>query len=49
VERELSWKEVAQIMSEGGEKMPESALRKRFERLRAKLRKLAKEQGLRRS
>jgi RNA polymerase sigma-70 factor (ECF subfamily) len=47
VEHELSWKEVARIMSDSGETMEEAALRKRFERLRVKLHKLAKEQGLR--
>jgi RNA polymerase sigma-70 factor, ECF subfamily len=47
VERGLSWKEVARIMSDAGEEMAEAALRKRFERLRARLHKLAREEGLR--
>jgi RNA polymerase sigma-70 factor (ECF subfamily) len=47
VERELSWKEVARIMSDDGTPMAQSALRKRFERLRVRLHKLAKEHGVR--
>ncbi len=47
VERELPWREVARIMADGGEAMAESALRKRFERLRQRLHKLAREHGLR--
>ena len=41
VDRDLSWKEVADVMDE-----PEAALRKRFERVKDKLRTLAKERGL---
>jgi RNA polymerase sigma-70 factor (ECF subfamily) len=47
VERRLSWKEVAAIMAEDGTPAAEAALRKRFERLRARLRQLFEEHGLR--
>jgi RNA polymerase sigma-70 factor, ECF subfamily len=47
VDRALSWREIAAIMAEEGEPMAEAAWRKRFERLREKIHKLAKEQGLR--
>ncbi len=43
VERELSWKEVARILSAAGETVEEPALRKRFERLRLRLYRLAGE------
>jgi RNA polymerase sigma-70 factor (ECF subfamily) len=48
VDRSLSWKEIAEIMSDGeGETVSqEPALRKRFERLKGKLRTLATEAGL---
>lgn len=46
LDRELSWSEVAQVMSEQGQAVDEAALRKRFERIKDKLRKLAEEQGL---
>jgi RNA polymerase sigma-70 factor, ECF subfamily len=47
IERKLPWKEVAAVMAEDGTPAAEAALRKRFERLRAKLRRLFKEHGLR--
>jgi RNA polymerase sigma-70 factor (ECF subfamily) len=47
VERRLSWKEVAAIMAEDGTPPAEAALRKRFERLRVRLRRLFEEKGLR--
>jgi RNA polymerase sigma-70 factor, ECF subfamily len=46
VERGLAWKEVARVMSEDGGAPAEAVLRKRFERLRLKLHKLAREQGI---
>lgn len=47
VDRGLSWREVAVALSGEGEEPPsEVALRKRFERLKEKLGKAAKEQGL---
>ena len=46
VDRELSWKEVAQVMSESETPLDEAALRKRFERLKARLHKMAKKEGL---
>jgi RNA polymerase sigma-70 factor (ECF subfamily) len=42
VDRELSWREVAQVMSEPGNELDEAAVRKRFQRLKAKLQELAK-------
>src|SRR5262249_29552253 len=45
VERRLPWKEVAAIMTERGA-AAEATLRKRFERLRVKLRRLFDEHGL---
>ena len=41
LDRDLSWREVSQVLSVG-----EAALRKRFERLRQKLAKQAREEGL---
>lgn len=47
VDRCLSWREVAVAMTEEGKDPPsEVALRKRFERLKEKLGRAAKEQGL---
>jgi RNA polymerase sigma-70 factor (ECF subfamily) len=46
VDRNLSWTEVAEILSEPGEALNEAILRKRFERVKAKLRKLAEREGL---
>src|SRR5262252_1465225 len=46
VDRELSWKEVAQVMSESGTPLNELAWRKRFERLKIRLHKMAKKEGL---
>jgi RNA polymerase sigma-70 factor (ECF subfamily) len=47
VDRRLSWKEIEAVMADSGETSGEAALRKRFERLREKLRVLAKKHGLR--
>ncbi len=47
VDRGLSWREVAVALAEEDESPPsEAALRKRFERLKEKLGRAAKEQGL---
>src|SRR5215831_5483439 len=46
IDRGMPWQEIAEIMSESGERPAEAALRKRFERLKEKLRKLAQDEGL---
>jgi RNA polymerase sigma-70 factor (ECF subfamily) len=46
LDRELSWNEVAEVLSSEGEPLDSAAARKRFERVKEKLAKLAKEQGL---
>jgi len=46
VDRNLSWKEVVQVFAAEGEPVDEAALRKRFERIKTKLRKLATAEGL---
>ena len=46
INRELSWKEVAQVLSTADVPVDEAALRKRFERVKTRLRKLAEEQGV---
>lgn len=46
LDRELSWNEVAEVLSSEGEPLDSAAVRKRFERVKAKLAKLAREQGL---
>ena len=47
VDRGLSWGEVAEVLAgEEGERPDEAALRKRFERLKDKLARAAKEEGL---
>jgi RNA polymerase sigma-70 factor (ECF subfamily) len=45
-EEGLSWKEVAAVMSEEGAGVDEAALRKRFQRLRARVREMAKNEKL---
>jgi len=47
VEQRLPWKEVAAIMADDGAPAAEAALRKRFERLRARLRRQFTDLGLR--
>jgi RNA polymerase sigma-70 factor, ECF subfamily len=44
LDRDLSWREIAQVFDEEG--VGEAALRKRFERLKARIRELAAAQGL---
>jgi len=47
VDRQLSWREVADVLvDEGAERADEAALRKRFERLKEKLARAAREAGL---
>jgi RNA polymerase sigma-70 factor (ECF subfamily) len=46
LDRELSWNEVAEVLSEEGDPVDPAAARKRFERVKEKLGKLAREQGL---
>ena len=43
VDRELTWEEVARVLSTSEEPLTEEALRKRFERIKARLRALAAE------
>jgi RNA polymerase sigma-70 factor (ECF subfamily) len=45
-DRGLSWTEVAEVLAAGGAPVDEAALRKRFERLKKKLRELAVAEGL---
>jgi RNA polymerase sigma-70 factor (ECF subfamily) len=46
VDRDMSWAEIAQVMSEEPSRTVEAGLRKRFERLKEKLRREAATQGL---
>jgi RNA polymerase sigma-70 factor, ECF subfamily len=46
VDRGLEWDEVAEVLAEEGSPPNAAALRKRFERLKDKLARLAREQGL---
>ena len=46
LDREMSWNEVAEILSSEGDPVDSAAVRKRFERVKEKLGRLAKEQGL---
>lgn len=46
VDREMSWNEVAEILSSDGDPVDSQVVRKRFERVKEKLGRLAKEQGL---
>jgi RNA polymerase sigma-70 factor, ECF subfamily len=46
LDRNLSWSEIAQVLEEDGAGAEEAALRKRFERLRAKIRTMAEREGL---
>jgi RNA polymerase sigma-70 factor (ECF subfamily) len=46
LDQRLSWREVAEVMAEDGTPVPEAALRKRFERLKEKLARLARAEGL---
>jgi RNA polymerase sigma-70 factor (ECF subfamily) len=46
LDEKLPWDEIAEIMSSGGEVIDAAALRKRFERLKARLGELARQRGL---
>lgn len=46
LDERLPWNEIALIMSSGGEPLDATVMRKRFERLKAKLAELARQQGL---
>jgi RNA polymerase sigma-70 factor (ECF subfamily) len=46
VDRELEWEEAATVLSAEGAPVNAAALRKRFERLKDRLRELAREEGL---
>jgi RNA polymerase sigma-70 factor (ECF subfamily) len=46
LDERLPWEEIAQIMSSDGTPIDAAAVRKRFERLKAKLGELARQQGL---
>jgi len=46
LDREMSWNEVAEVLSVEGGPVDAAAVRKRFERVKDKLAKLAKKQGL---
>lgn len=46
IDQGLSWNEVAEVISAEGEAVDVAALRKRFERAKQRLRKLAEEQGV---
>ncbi len=46
VDRELEWEEVATVLSGEGEPVTPVALRQRFTRLKARLKELARDEGL---
>jgi RNA polymerase sigma-70 factor, ECF subfamily len=46
VDQKLSWAEIADITAEEGKRVEPAALMKRFERLKARLSKMARDQGL---
>jgi len=46
IDREMSWKGVAQVLAADGRVREEQALRKRFERIKERLRRIAKQEGL---
>lgn len=46
VDKELEWKEVAEVLAEAGSPVDPAALRKRFERIKDRLAVLAREEGL---
>jgi RNA polymerase sigma-70 factor (ECF subfamily) len=46
LDRELPWEEVALVLSGDGAPLEPAALRKRFERLKGKLARMARDQGL---
>lgn len=46
LDERLSWDEIAEVMSSGGEPMAPATLRKRFERLKQRLAEVARARGL---
>jgi RNA polymerase sigma-70 factor (ECF subfamily) len=46
VDQEFSWEEIAEVLSDGGDRVDPATLRKRFERLKERLTVMAREQGL---
>jgi RNA polymerase sigma-70 factor (ECF subfamily) len=46
IDRELEWEEIAAVMASEGEAVAAPALRKRFERLKDRLKELARDEGL---
>jgi RNA polymerase sigma-70 factor (ECF subfamily) len=46
LDRDLEWDEVSTVLAGDGDEVSAAALRKRFERLKAKLARLARERGL---
>jgi RNA polymerase sigma-70 factor (ECF subfamily) len=46
VDRQLSWREVTEVLAEEGDPVDEPTLRKRYERLKAKLARLARSTGI---
>lgn len=46
LDKEMAWDDVAHVLSAGGRQVSPTALRKRFERLREKLARLARDEGL---
>jgi RNA polymerase sigma-70 factor (ECF subfamily) len=46
VDRRLSWEEIAEVFSGSGRAVSADALCKRFERLKARMKRMAREQGL---
>jgi RNA polymerase sigma-70 factor (ECF subfamily) len=46
LDREMSWDEVATVLSVQGDEVDAAAVRKRFERIKGKLARMAKAQGL---
>jgi RNA polymerase sigma-70 factor (ECF subfamily) len=46
IDRGLPWKDITQVMAAAGTRVEEAALRKRYERLKERLRRLAREEGL---
>jgi RNA polymerase sigma-70 factor (ECF subfamily) len=46
VDQRLSWRDVGEVLRDEGASLDEAALRKRFERLKAKLARLARDEGL---
>ena len=46
IDRELEWEEIAAVLAADGVEVNAATLRKRFERLKERLREQAEEQGL---